>query len=235
MKICVVHPKMLNKSAKWLAETIGAVAFNPWKQNIYNLKQFDIVFNYGCNRHFLANNIINKPTAVAICVSKLKTLYKLAKLQIPTIPFTEDPTDIPVSWKEIVCRETETGAGNNGFSVVKRGGLLPKAAFYAEYYPHKWEFRVVVFNNKVVSRYVKKENKHGEWDFEMLEKTGFEKIDAACLAATSALGIDFVGFDILANAPETFKILEANSAPTMTEDVLEIITQYFADKGNVHV
>lgn len=235
MKICVIHPKSLNKSAKWLAETLGAVTCNPWEKDVHNFKQFDVVFNYGCNRSFLANNVINKTNAVATCISKLKTLYKLAKLQIPTIPFTEDIKEIPDSWKEIVCRETDKGAKGDGFSVVKRGKLLPPAAFYSEYYKHKWEFRVMIFNGKVVVRYVKREDKEGNWEFDSVDKAGFEAMDAACLAAAKVIGIDFVGMDILANSPTEFKILEANSGPVMTEDVLSVLTQYFADKGNVHV
>ena len=48
-----------------------------------------------------------------------------------------------------------------------------------------------------------------------------EPIKEACLRAATALKIDYVGFDVLVNKQNEFVILEANSAPIATMEVLQ--------------
>lgn len=48
----------------------------------------------------------------------------------------------------------------------------------------------------------------------------FKTIDAACVKGAELLGIDYVGFDVLAKNKKDFRICEANSGPILTDDVL---------------
>ncbi len=85
---------------------------------------------------------------------------------------------------------------------------------------------------KVVGRYYKKEtglNADGqiEWTFTPQRKRGFEAIDDACVRGAKALGIDFVGFDVVAQDKQHFVVLEANSGPIITDEAEEAIINYY--------
>lgn len=229
MKICVIHPKICTKSAKELASVLGAVAINPYKQNHKYYGDYDLVFNYGCQLNVLAKKFVNKPSSVAKCIDKLSTFYKLMKMGLPIVPFTEHVVEVPKHWKTVVCRKVVDGHQSKGLSYVQQGDALPVAQLYTDFYEHKHEFRIIVFKNKVVGRYLKVENKKGEWIFEHLQPTGFKAMDASCELASKMLDIDFVGFDVLANTQTDFRILEANSGPILSPEIADII------KDSIHV
>jgi len=46
-------------------------------------------------------------------------------------------------------------------------------------------------------------------------------MDNMCLKAAHALGIDYVGFDVLAQTKNDCVIIEANSGPILTDEALE--------------
>jgi glutathione synthase/RimK-type ligase-like ATP-grasp enzyme len=77
----------------------------------------------------------------------------------------------------------------------------------------------------VVGRYLK-EVANDEWHLNSMEAEGFEHIDKACIKAAEALKIDYVGFDVLSRGKRTFTILEANSAPILTEDAAAAIKTF---------
>jgi len=83
----------------------------------------------------------------------------------------------------------------------------------------------------VVGRYYKAETPDDkgvlEWSFNVQPKRGFEKMDEACLKAAKALGIDYVGFDVVAMNKNDFVILEANSGPILTGEAEEAIINYY--------
>jgi glutathione synthase/RimK-type ligase-like ATP-grasp enzyme len=212
-----------------LAKELGAVAINPAKVGGKDFRKYDLVFNYGCSSNFLAKKVINKPTSVERCINKMSTFYRLAKMGLPVVSFTAHSYEIPKHWKTIVCRKMLDGAQNKGITYVEQGEAIPYAALYTDFYEHKFEFRVVVFQGKVVGRYLKEENKQGEWVLNHLQPTGFKKMDADCTLAAELLDIDYVGFDVLANSQTDYKILEANSGPLLTPEVLDII------KDTIHV
>lgn len=228
MKLCVIHPRASYKSATKLANALQCDIFNPFKAKKLNFLDYDLVFNYGVSLPVKAKYIVNPPWAVEHCVSKTYTYQVLKASKVPTINFVRFKAEVPKSWENIVCRESETDHSNKGMSIVAKGDALPDAAFYAEYFEHKFEFRIVVFKNKVIARYLKRENKQGEWEFESLDKAGFEKIDEASVTAAQALGINFVGFDVLANSQQDFRVLEANSGPIMTPEVLKVLKKEFS-------
>jgi glutathione synthase/RimK-type ligase-like ATP-grasp enzyme len=222
MNICVVHPKIAAQSASRLAKALGCDRSNPYEARHSDYSGFDLVFNYGVSAKLKAKKFINHPLSVAICKDKLLT-YKAFKLaDIPTVEFTIDKQAIPKAWKTIVCRKTVDGARGEGMDYVYQGDPIPDAALYTKFYDHRYEFRVVVFKGQVVGRYIKIEE-DGEWLLVELEADDFEGIDAACVDAAHVLNIDYVGFDVLAKNMDRFVILEANTAPIITDSIIEEI------------
>lgn len=229
MKIVVLHPSLCKKSASELAKELGGVAINPFEFNTRDYTQYDLVFNYGCNRKIDAKKIINKTGAVARCIDKVATFYRLAKMGVPVVSFTEHLKEVPAHWKTIVCRKHADGAGGKGITYVEQGQPLPPASLYTEYYKHKFEFRIVVFQNKVIGRYLKRENKQGEWVLDHMQATGFDTMDGHCELAAKLLDIDYVGFDVIAKSQTDYRILEANSGPILSPEISDII------KDTLHV
>lgn len=229
MNICVVHPRASFKSAKRLAVALQCEAFNPFKMNSLDFTKYDLVINYGVSLPIHTKAIVNSTLAVVACVNKLITFRKLAAVGVPTVKFAQFKKEVPTSWETVVCREDATAHSNAGLSYVNSGEPLPDSELYTEYYDHKFEFRIVVLKGKVVGRYLKEENKSHEWEFNSMDKAGFGVMDAVCIKAAAALGIDFVGFDVLSNSQNDFRILEANSGPIMTPEVLKAMKKEFAN------
>lgn len=221
MSICVISPKRTSKSARKLATALGGSYINPYQDDKTNFTSFDVLINYGTTRFFTANQVVNKASAVAKCVDKHKTLYNLARVGIPVVQFAAEKQDIPASWQRIVVRYDKTSNGAKSLDYIDKGETIPEAQFYTEYFKHKFEFRIVVLAGKVVGRYLKKENTNNEWEFQSVAAKGFELIDKACINAAAVLGIDFVGFDVLSNNEEDFRIIEANSGPIITDEVID--------------
>lgn len=226
MKICVIHPKIGLESASRLADALGADLSNPFLEDRRDYRKYDVVFNYGCSRDIYAKKFINPPRAVATAKSKVATFEVLHQAQVPTVQFTTHKNQVPKDWGFVVCRESVDGARGEGLEYVERGDALPDAALYTEYFTHVAEYRIVVFNGVVVARYKKVVKKDG-WHFILYVPDGFEQVDADCIKAAKAIGIDYVGFDVLENKKGACVILEANSAPLLTEEVLEAIENEF--------
>lgn len=232
MRIAVVHPGILTKSAKWLAELLGADRFNTKETYRREFEEYDVVFNYGnsCQLYTKKGAIINKPHAVAGCISKIETFRILHKAGVPHPSYAMNRKDIPKDWYQVVVRKTANGAKNEGMEIVDNDDKIPPAELYTEYFYHKWEYRIVVFKGKVVCRYRKDECPEGGWDFTKMLKKGFEAVDKACIDGAAALGIDYVGFDVVEDEDGKFIILEANSGPVLTEEVGKYLQKYFKQK-----
>lgn len=225
MKILVISPNVSWESASELAKALKADHINPYKEDRRNFLNYDLVFNYGCNRNMKCNGIINTAKAVANCVDKIKTYTLLKANNIPTVNVALKKEDIDDKWKVIVARESATGAGGEGLKYFYDKKEIDKDyAFFTEYYKHKFEFRIVVFKGVVVGRYLKDEE-DGAWFLREMDKEGFEEIDKSCIQAAEALGIDYVGFDVLSTSQKNFRILEANSGPIITEEVISHISK----------
>lgn len=222
MRICVTHPKIATQSASKLAKALGCDRSNPYEANHTDYRGFDLVFNYGVSYNIKAKKFINKPSSVAICKDKTLTYSKLQLAEVPTVEYRLHKQDIPKTWKTIICRKTVDGARGEGMDIIYKGDPIPDAAFYTKYYEHEYEFRVVVFKGMVVGRYMKVED-DGEWCLIECEEDNFELIDSTCRYAAHILDIDYVGFDVLAKDMDNFIILEANTAPIITDGIIEEI------------
>lgn len=222
MKICVLYPNVSSASAKKLARALGADAVNPFDIDRRDFSMYDLVINYGCNRsNLICNKIINKTKAIAKCIDKIKTFKIFNDNKIPTVGWTTDKKDIPKEWNYIVVRQEVDGNANKGMKYVHRTkkNTLPNAPLYTEYFDSHKEFRVVVLNKIYCIAYEKV--MVGEaWHLEVKWYKYLEEIKQNCMKAAAALDIDFVGFDVLVNNKKEYVVLEANSGPVMTEEVL---------------
>jgi glutathione synthase/RimK-type ligase-like ATP-grasp enzyme len=224
MKICVIYPGACSTSAKALAAALGADAINPYDTGRTSFSRYDLVFNYGCGNKFQAKHMINSAIAVERCVDKIQTFNILKRKGLSHPDFKTSRNEVPKYWETIVCRKDACAAMNKGMEYAYKGDVLPHAELYTEYFEHKWEYRIVLFMGKVVGRYHKVATAE-RWDLILMQKAGFEAIDYECQQAAQAIGVDYVGFDVLENEDGEFVILEANSGPILTEEVKKAIVK----------
>jgi glutathione synthase/RimK-type ligase-like ATP-grasp enzyme len=224
MKICVISPRAASESARKLANALKADYSNPFDEDRRDYTKYDLVFNYGCNRKIVANQVINQK-GVAACIDKIRCYETLKGAKIPTVNYVLKKEDIPDNWDIIVHRETVNGHGGEGldYAYSKKDAPAGKA-FYAEYYSHEQELRVVVFKGVVIGIY-DKVDQNGMTEFIELEDNCLRFVSASCIEAATALGIDYVGFDVLYKSPKRFLVLEANSGPIITDEVIKYIKE----------
>lgn len=221
MKYIVAYVNACSESAKKLAAALGVRAIKA--DLLKKVPNDTTVFNYGYSSLIDCENIINSWVATRRCVNKVLTLSLLSNKNIPCLQFCTDKRKIPKSWEWIVVRTTVSGDNGKGIEYVERGHHVPKAPLYTEWYEHLYEYRIVVFKGKVVARYYKHLYEDGYWWFEEQPKKGLKQVSEACIQGALALGIDYVGFDVLYNSDEDFRICEANSGPIITDKVIKAI------------
>ena len=223
MNIIVISPKASDESAKRLAKELGAEYTNPYQSGRDDFNNYDLVINYGYSKLFKTHRhveLINSPLNVSLCIDKFNTLVSLAMSKVPIPEFS---TRILDNWDIAFCHTKKDGRKNEGIEhwYRDRAQPVPPAYLYTKYYAHRGEYRVVVLKGKVVGRYRKVLDAENTWSLELRDKRGFEEMDAACLKAARALRIDYVGFDVLAQKKNDFVIIEANSAPILTDESVE--------------
>lgn len=222
----VLYAKCAKESAQKLARALSADCVCAFDAPTRNFTNYDFVFNYGANRLIVPHRKhINKAKAVSNCIDKLKTFKLLKDANVPIPSFVEKKEEVPKSWKDIVCRKNRCGNQADSLQYIRKGQFLPEAQLYTKYFEHKFEFRIVVFRGEVVGRYLK-EQERNMWLLNSMDREGFEKIDEACIRGSDALGIDYVGFDVLSNSQDDFIVLEANSAPIITDESVSAIKTY---------
>lgn len=215
----VLHPHNIKDSGKLLAKLLKweAIEVSDTLPDLTGHK----VINYGSSKiNGTPEFLINNPDAVKSCINKITTLFTLAKFGIPTVEFTQHKEQIPNYWNTIVCRAQIKADNAKGLSFIKKGEPLPDAKLFTKYYDHQHEFRVICLKDKVTNIYTKT-NKNGTLEFNSMDFHGFDNIIKQCRKAAEVLKIDFVGFDVLANSQNNFRILEANSGPVFIEDMIE--------------
>lgn len=226
MKIIVLYPKVTKESGEKLAQRLQCDHENPFITNNRDYKNYDLVINLGCNRKFKYNKKINGSAAVGICTDKIKTFDKLKKARIPHLEYVTNNQEVPKTWQTIVGREIVNGQENKGMSYFKKGEKLPDWPLFTKWYDHNFEFRIVVYQGKIIGRY-QKVLKNKTWYLIHLYKDGFDAIDEACIKATEAVGIDFCGVDVLAKSQNNFRICELNSGPILSEEILDFFVKEF--------
>lgn len=225
-------------SARKLADGFNKRTNGEWKAVVYDVRKDAVplcqhIFAYGCSKDRIGlKTHINKPNNTKACVDKGLTFQILKKEGIPLPGWSLQKKFVDPNWKQIVVRSKVDGRKAEDLDYFNQGDVLPNAPLYTEYFPHKYEYRIVVFKEKVVGRYYKAvvdkfPNGQLAWSFMIQPKRGFEQMDADSIRAAKALGIDYVGFDVVANSKKDYRFLEANSGPILTGEAEEAILNYY--------
>lgn len=227
----VLPYKMSSTSSRKIAEALGVKRIFVSKDT-YVPKPHHILVNWGSHREYTNVYYVNHPQAVQVAANKLKTFKCFKEHDIQTVPWTTSKVKVAEWLKQghTVFARTLLNA-SEGKGIVEMSGAnttVTDAPLYTQYKKKKFEFRVHVFNNKVIDVQQKRKKKdfdeqatsalvrsyNNGWVFcrkDVVEPKGIRKL---AVDAVKCLQLDFGAVDIIYNESEDkCYVLEVNTAP----------------------
>lgn len=147
--------------------------------------------------------------------------------------------------KQVVVRTLTAASEGRGIYIVNKEELTQVAPLYTEYIPKKKEFRVHVFDNKVIDVQEKRKRKGGEQKEFQVRNTanGYvfcrgdivepSDLRMVALSAVSAIGRTQGAVDVIWNEKQNKCFaLEVNSRPGMQGTTLQIYTKAVLESLN---
>lgn len=244
----VILPYKRNSmSAKTVSRHFGTLRIFPNRN--YKPRINDVIINWGFQGEIpvLAgkpNRILNNPINVANAASKVSCLNILKNEGVPVPEFTTSQLEAANLFKDtdvVFCRTLTRASKGKGIVLANNASELVKAPLYTAKLENEAEYRVHVFDDKVLDivqkRRMTKErladkgiverndnvrNLMNGWSFTrgkltLKDKDGswyYQMIDVA-LEAARALNLDFCAIDLVKTPSNDFYVLEINTAPGM--------------------
>ena len=210
----------------------------------YRPKQRSLIINYGSNSspHWLTpvNRILNTPRACTNAGNKLTAFQLFKQHGIRTPEWTND-RNVAAQWvasgqQNVVCRTILNAHSGRGIVIASNVATLCHAPLYVKYKKKCKEFRVHVFQGKIIDVSEKRKrltyvpdrfdgqirNLANGWVFCRDNIVRPSDLDSISIAACSALGLDFGAVDVIwSERDNKCYILEVNTAPGLTGTTLQ--------------
>lgn len=243
MKIFVYPYRSGSKSAKRLAEALEAKRIKLLGSK-FKESPSKVVLNWGSSS--CPYECLNDPSSVSVASDKLLSLKQLSLSGISVPDWTTD-RQIASGWltegHTVVCRGKLNGSSGEGITLVSKADMsiddedsvdhghgekfLPDVPLYTKYTKKKDEYRVHVFDGKVidVQRKMRKKDvpdQQVDWKVRNLAggfifgREGVNPDDSVLQESTSAvqsLGLVFGAVDIGFHLEEGARVYEVNTAP----------------------
>lgn len=264
MKLKIVPYNKHSKSAKELRTLLKIKGYNckiVQRDSLTYISRYTHkILNWGCAdspswNTLNINHWINKPWDVKKALNKLDTFELLNLHNIPTPEWTTD-YDVAQQWALdgtiVIGRRTLTGTGGKGIEICNPTTSWEDSQYstsnddldsfsgcplYVKYKKKKKEFRIHVFNGKVIDAQQKKKRADQEvtsskirnhmngWVFCREDITIPEDLHALAITAVSALRLTFGAVDIIWNEKENKSyVLEVNTAPGLEGQTINSYT-----------
>lgn len=218
------------------------------------------VVNWGASRlpdEVAKCRILNKPEAVAIAGNKLSFFTQMARTgnEQLCVPFTTDraiASEWSLNGKDVVARTVLNGHSGEGIRILPAGNRVDvEAPLYTQYIPKKQEYRVHVFQGRVIDiqRKARKRDVADadvNWKIRNLDggfiyardfapedlPIGIEHI---AIATVAAVGMDFGAVDIIFNQnQQRCYVLEVNTAPGLQGSTLDAYVRALTETGFIY-
>ena len=230
-KIVLYPYKLGSAGGKLLADEMKIKRVYPDRNFIP--KDGDVVINWGNGHkpkwdgpHFV---FLNRPEAVCRAIDKVEAFYKFKAAGVST-PVWTTFKDWAAKWMaagEMAVARTELeGFDGFGIKLCRKVEELPKnCKLFTKYIPISSEYRVYVFQDKIVDVLEKKRldkdladpfirTEHNHWVFCQGPKWWPKDAESEAIGAIKALGLDFGGVDVVYNKEKDKSyVLEVNTAP----------------------
>lgn len=240
MKAFILPYKNGSRSARALADGVGIKTIRLNRSRFAGGKG-TVVINWGCSDVPVvvnkAETILNRPDCVRLASNKLH-FFKCAstddRINLP--PFTESKEEALEWGRTIVARQKLTGHSGEGIVLCEPDEELVEAPLYVKYIPKKEEYRVHVFNGKVVDvqRKARRNDVHKNdvnWRVRNHgngfifarneERAKPADLERQAILAVEVCGLDFGAVDLIYNEHlDTVYVLEINTAPGLEGQTL---------------
>lgn len=228
-----IYPyKKGSKSAKELSLALGSKLIK--REGSKFKPNGKTIVNWGCSvlpANITNSNaiILNHPDKVALASNKLKCFNILAMTDVgipefgTTLAWSEDKIRHE---RKVFCRTKLSGNSGDGIVVAENGAQLVPAPLYTLWYLIKNEYRVHVFQGKVIdvqrkARKLDVPDEDVNWKVRNLaggfifSREGCEPengVEDAAVKAVEALGLDFGAVDVMYTKSDKVMVLEVNTA-----------------------
>lgn len=233
MKTFIYPYRNRSKSVRALKQKLGAKSIK-LEGSRYQHRPGHLVINWGNGS--CPYPCLNVPNAVIQGSNKVRFSQILNGVEgVQIVPFTTSK-DEAKKWKLVVVRHLTRASGGKGIQLVNpKEEEIPNAPLYQKYVKKKSEFRIHVFQGRVIHIQQKRRRNDIEnpnWKVRNHEN-GFvfsiydvdpvpQSVHDMCVKAAQQLGLDFGAFDVLWNAHENkYYLLEVNTAPGLEGTTLD--------------
>jgi len=248
MKKLFLYSYNRGDSAKALKEALGCKLI-ALENSRYKGSQDKVVINWGCSSlpdEVMKSVVLNHPNAIKKAVDK-RLSFESFKEVMETTPFTTNKEEA-IEWikkgKEVVVRGKVNGHGGEGISLCSNEQELPDAPLYTQYIPKTEEYRVHVFQGKIIFRQRKARsfdvpndkvnwkvrNLAGGFIFANQEIILTQACEDMAILSVKSLGLDFGSVDIIYNKTrDAYYVLEVNTASGLQGKTLEAYVGAFKE------
>lgn len=221
---------------------------HPENVNVREIPRGALVVNYGFGyvpawAYGKQVRYLNHPNAVARKISKIWQIKRMREAGVPTLELTSY-IETARSWLDqgfrVLARRDDLLDGE-GIQVLVKGDKVPYADFYTKEFKKTHEYRVHVFNGKVIDLVERRQGKNYKnpqtkeqeivrswnngWIFAhqniAISPQVRESLCSASVRAVAAVGLDFGAVDILVaqhGGLIGYAVCEVNSAPGLVKD-----------------
>lgn len=235
-RFVVVTPKSMSVSAKKLAQELNGICVLQ-NSSTFKARLDDKVINWGCSKlpKFVYNlpSSLNAPQQVAKAINKLNTFTEWKLKDVPHPNWTTEKETALEYNSAVVCRTNLSGYGADGLVLSTVPDLID-APLYVEYIKKRHEYRVHVFQGKVIDVAWKRKKKgvghvnsqirnyKNGWVYCREDITEPSDLRTLAVNAVTALDLDFGAVDIIWNeAQNKCYALEVNTAPGLVGTTIE--------------
>ena len=183
--------------------------------------------------------VLNSYKSIAAASNKLRTLRTLQEAGVPVPAFTTSAGDA-ANWNTVVLARQSYGSRGRDIRIFQPGEFPQGGTFYTQYVPNQREYRIHVFQGKVIrvqgkyldfpeahtNPYVKN---HGQgFRFRAPSRQLNSDRTQAAIDAVASLGLDFGAVDLLVGEDRRCYVLEVNTAPACSPLTAEAYVKAFA-------
>lgn len=199
-------------------------------ERVSRCKPSRIVINWGSSGVDYEGGcrIINHPVAVHLAANKLSAIQAFVACAVPHPPYSTFKADAQM-WidqgHKVMCRTLLSAHSGQGIVVAKQHDQLVDAPLYTKYIRKQKEFRVHVFNSKIIDIQEKRRSSAVDDHHPYIRNhsNGYvfcrgdieepHDLRGVAISAVNALGLDFGAVDVIWNAElDSCYVLEVNTA-----------------------
>lgn len=239
MKIRIEPYKTWSGGARRLGQRAGILRATP--QQVREHGDFDLVINWGRTERRFNGDYLNEPEKVRNASDKLACCKIFKEHKVPTPEFTESKGHAQ-RWLNdgttVVARKMLRASGGRGIVLCTPEGdtQLPAAPLYTKYIKKSDEYRIHVFDGRVIDSQQKRRNTdvpddQVDWQIRNHDRGFiFARSDVsppicvtdAAILAVSACGLDLGAVDIGYNRKrDKCRVYEVNTAPGLEGSTLD--------------